>query len=151
MTKTQSCYSTVELECLALVFAISKLDYYLRYSNLIKVYTDSKNLCDYWNMSLPDIKNSRISKMIEKLHPYSIQMEHVRGETHFLPDYLSRNPKEGRQEAPEISTFTNPSICNRSFRLLTSEVDVKDYYVQQVAEEASKDSDYTYIIQAVKE
>ena len=71
--------------------------------------------------------------------------------THFLPDYLSRNPKEGRQEAPEISTFTNPSICNRSFRLLTSEVDVKDYYVQQVAEEASKDPDYTYIIQVVRE
>ena len=46
LTNTQFRYSTVELECLALVHAVSKLDYFLRHSNLIKVYTDSqKPLC----------------------------------------------------------------------------------------------------------
>ena len=76
-------------------------------------------------------------------------MTHVRGETHFLPDYLSRNPT-GDKESPEITTFNSPSICNKSFRLLTSEVDVKDFYIQQVAEEASKDPDYIYTVQAAE-
>ena len=34
---------------------------------------------------------------------------------------------------------------------MNSEIDTKDFYLQQVTEEASKDSDYLYIIQAIKE
>ena len=88
--------------------------------------------------------------MIEKLRPYAIQITHVRGETNFFPDYLSRNPT-GDKEAPEITTFNSPSICNKRFRLLTSEVDVKDFYIQQVAEEASKDPDYISTVQAIRQ
>ena len=80
-------------------------------------------------MALPDIKNNRIQKMLEKLRPYAIQITHVKGETHFIPDYLSQNPTRDK-EAPEITTFNSLSICNKSFRLITSEVDVKDFYVQ---------------------
>ena len=111
LTETQSRYSTVELETLALVFAVSKLDYYLRHSSCIRVFTDSRNLTDYWKMALPDIKNSRIQRMLEPIRPYAIHITHVKGETNFLPNYLSRNPT-GDKEAPEFTTFNSPSIRN---------------------------------------
>ena len=82
------------------------------------------------------------------MRPYAIQITHVEG-IHFLPDYLSWNPT-GDKEAPEITTFNSPSICNKSFRLLTFEVDVRDFYIQQVAEEASNDPDYIYTVQAIR-
>ena len=34
---------------------------------------------------------------------------------------------------------------------MTSEIDTKDFYLQQVTEGASKNPDYLYIIQAIKE
>ena len=65
--ETQSRYSTVELETLALVYAVNKLDYYRRYSSCIGVFTDSRNLTDYMQMCLPDIMNIRIQRMLECL------------------------------------------------------------------------------------
>ena len=115
LTETQSRYSTVELETLALVFTVPKLDYYLRYSSHIKVFTESRNLSDYWKMALPDIKNNRIQKMLEKLRPYAMEIVHVRGETNFLPDLMSRSPI-GDKEAQEFHNYTAPSIRNKSYR-----------------------------------
>ena len=45
---------------------MDKLEFYLRYYGNIRVFTDSKNLGDYINMNLPDIKNSRIKGMVKK-------------------------------------------------------------------------------------
>ena len=63
---------------------------------------------------------------------------------------MSRNPT-GTKEAKEFTDFTSPTICNKSYRLLTYEIDTKDFYLQQVAEGPSKDPDYLYIVQAIRE
>ena len=51
----------------------------------------------------------------------------------------------------KCKTFHMPTVCNHSYRLQSSEIDMKDYYVQVLAEEANKDFDYSYIVQAIRD
>ena len=88
-------------------------------------------------MNLPDIKNSRIQRMLERLRPYAIEVTHVRGETNYITDHLSRNPRGG-PEAEEFNNYTPITICNKSLCLMNSEIYTKDFYLQQVAEGASQ-------------
>ena len=81
-------------------------------------------------MNLPEIKNSCIHRMVEKLRPWSITTMHMKGNTNFLPDRLSRNPRDTR-EAQEFKT-PSPTICNKSLRVMNDDVDIKDHYITQV-------------------
>ena len=44
LTPTQQCYSTIELECLAIIWAIQKCNFYLRGLPIFQVYTDNRPL-----------------------------------------------------------------------------------------------------------
>ena len=46
LSETKSRYSTVDLKTLALVYAVNKLYYYLKYCSSIRVFMDSKNLAN---------------------------------------------------------------------------------------------------------
>ena len=59
LTPAQSRYSTVELEALAIYYAVSKLDYFTRFATFMEVFIDSRTCVDYLNMELLDIKNTR--------------------------------------------------------------------------------------------
>ena len=45
-TPTQQCYSTIELECLAIIWAIQKCHFHLRGLPLFRVYTDHRPTID---------------------------------------------------------------------------------------------------------
>ena len=51
--------------------------------------------------------------MLERLRPYAIEVTHVRGETNYLADHLSRNPS-GDKEAEEFDNHIPLTICNKS-------------------------------------
>ena len=82
------------------------------------------------------------------LRPYAIEVTHVRGETNFLADNLSRHPPGNKEEFHNYTPFP---LCNKSLRLMTSKINTKDFYLQQVSEGASKDPDYFYTIQVIRE
>ena len=67
LTSTQERYSSGEQECLAVLHAIQKTNFYMRGAQKIVVFSDNKNLCDYFNIGLHDIKNEHILKFREKL------------------------------------------------------------------------------------
>ena len=74
----------------------------------------------------------------------------MHGETNYLADHLSRNPRGG-PEAEEFDNYTPITICNKSYRLISAEINTKDYYMKQVAQGASQDSNYQFITQAIKD
>ena len=119
LSPAQSRYSTVKLEALALVHAVNKLDNYMCYCSNFRVFLDSKNLSDYMQLNLPDIKNSRIQRMLNRLRPYAIEVTHVRVETNYLANHLSRNPR-GCPEAEEFDNYTPITICNKSYPTISS-------------------------------
>ena len=74
LTSTQERYSTGEQECLAVLHAIQKTDYDIRGAQKIVVFSENKNLCDYFKMGLHDIKNECILKFREKLLGYPLSL-----------------------------------------------------------------------------
>ena len=81
-------YHTTELECLAVVWAIEKFDYYLE-GNKFKIITDHVALKWLFNKAIP---KGRIGRWIARLQPYICNMEiiHKPGKKHINADALSR-------------------------------------------------------------
>ena len=64
---TQSRYSMVELECLAIVHAIQKCHYYLAGITRFEVWTDHFPLVGAFDKHLHLLQNQRLMRMREKL------------------------------------------------------------------------------------
>ena len=72
-------YSTVELECLAIQYALKKCDFYLRGHPGFKVITDHRPLVGVFRKALDDITNSRLLRIREKTVPYNFTVEWMAG------------------------------------------------------------------------
>lgn len=80
-------YSTIEKECLALVWAIKKFNFYL-YGRKFCLETDHKAL-----QYLKDFsdKNARVLRWALTLQPYHFQIKYIKGSENHGPDLLSRS------------------------------------------------------------
>ena len=70
LTPTQQRYSTIELECLAIVWAILKCAFYLRGLPSFQVYTDHKPLEDIFTKDIFDLASPRLQRLREKVAMY---------------------------------------------------------------------------------
>ena len=92
LTPTQQRYSTIELECLAVHFAVSKCSFYLKGSENFTVATDHRPLEGIFRKDLFEIPNPRLQRICEKLVEYNMVVKWVPGKSHFMADTLSRAP-----------------------------------------------------------
>jgi hypothetical protein len=81
-------YHANELKCLALVWALGKLRYYV-YGRPVLVKTDSSALS--WLFKKKDL-NGKFARWILTLQEYSIDIQHIRGTANVVADALSRAP-----------------------------------------------------------
>ena len=96
LSNAEQNYHTTELECLAVVWAIEKFDYYLLGNNF-KVITDHIALKWLFNKAIP---KGRVGRWIARLQPYICKMDiiHKPGKTHENADALSRIQFDGINE-----------------------------------------------------
>ena len=92
MTPTQQCYTTIELECLAVHFAVTKCSFNLKGLPHFTVATDHKPLERVFKKDLFEVNNPRLQRIREKLLPYTITVKWVAGKSHHIADALSRAP-----------------------------------------------------------
>ena len=93
LTDVESRYAVVELEMLAVTWAVRKCHVYLAGMQEFRLITDHRPLVPILNTkSLPEIENPRLQRLREKLMPYSFTAVWKAGKTHQLPDALSRAP-----------------------------------------------------------
>ena len=80
-------YSTIERECLAIVFGIDKFKYYL-YGTEFVLEVDHKPL-----VYLHKVKgsNSRLMRWVLSLQPYRFRIVHIPGRDNVGADWLSRS------------------------------------------------------------
>ena len=95
-------YSTIELECLAIQWALHKCDFFLRGLEGFSVVTDHRPLVGVFNKSLTAVDNPRLVRIREKTLPYSFEVEWLAGKQNIVADALSRNPVVDPEPAQRI-------------------------------------------------
>ena len=93
LTPTQTIFATIELECMAIQWAIRKCVYYLSGLPTFQVWTDHKPLVGIFQESIcGDLHNPRLMRMREKIMECTQEVKWVPGKTHYIADALSRSP-----------------------------------------------------------
>ena len=71
LTPTQTRYATIELESMAIQWAIQKCSYYLRGLPTFEVWTDHNPLVGIFAKNICDLENPRLMRMREKIMEYT--------------------------------------------------------------------------------
>jgi hypothetical protein len=112
-------YAVVELEALAVKYAVKKCRYYLLSMQKFTVWSDHRPLVGIWRKQINKIGNARCQKWRENLSIYNFNVEWKAGKTHYVADSLSRAPYWDPPEVNSVFCFAiNPRqgiqdiLCN---------------------------------------
>ena len=106
----ESRYATIELECLAIKWAVHDLSFYLAACPIVYVKTDHRPLEGMFLKPLPEISNPRLLRFREALVGYNLDVKWVKGKDHLIADALSRSPVWPCDDDPEDAEF-DPSMA----------------------------------------
>jgi hypothetical protein len=140
-SSTQRNYATIELEALAIKWAIEKCSYYLRGMPEFVVMTDHKPLIGIFKKPLYEISNTRIESYRVKLVDYNFRIDWCPGKDHLVADALSRAPVFQEDDQATITEEENVALC---FKV------AEDPALQSLYDDAEEDDTYTRIIEAWK-
>ena len=103
-------YATIELECLAILYAVKQCSHYLQGARF-HVVTDHRPLVGVFNKDLYTITNPRLHRIREKLLGYDFSISWVAGKRHLIADALSRAPVfAAPEEDNELALSLSPSL-----------------------------------------
>jgi len=136
----ESRYATIELECLAIQWAIFKCTFYLLGTEF-SVVTDHRPLIGIFQKPLDQLENNRLQRLREKLTSFCFKVTWTAGKTHCIADALSRAPvfAPSEEEDPNATDFT---VCNRV---------AADPAMQVLFDAIEDDDDYKRLIRALRE
>ena len=100
------------MELSAITFALSKLDFFLRYAKGVTVYTDHKSLVGASNKDFSNHKSPRLLRLLEKTIPYNIDIQYIPGGDNAVANTFSHLCSSST-EAEELKRLYAPSIQQR--------------------------------------
>ena len=74
LTAAQQRYSTIELECLVIVWAMLKCSFYLRGLPSFTIYTDHRSLQGVFQRDIFDLASPRLQRLREKIAMFTFQV-----------------------------------------------------------------------------
>ena len=95
LTDAQRRYSPVELEALALSWAVNKCHYFLYEAPFIDHFTNSTGVAGLMKKDLCEVRNPRLQCILEKVVSYNIISHHIPATRNGFSDYFSRFPSTG--------------------------------------------------------
>jgi hypothetical protein len=138
-------YATLELEALAIYWAIKKCELYLSGLPHFLVITDHKPLIPLFNQfALGGIENPRVQDYRTKLLNYTFSVEWRKGKEHAITDALSRAPDEDPEDTHVADEFHIRAVITESVQQIS-----KDLLLSELREHAQMDSEYLGLIEAV--
>ena len=145
LSDAESRYATIELELLAITWAIKKCDLYIRGIDRFSIATDHRPLITILDKKdLSQIENPRILRMKEKLIGLQFDTQWVPGKKHLVADALSRNPVD----KPEKSDTEFEETLAIRFNM--SNEDVSDKNLENLKNMASADREYQELKETVE-
>ncbi|XP_059095941.1 uncharacterized protein LOC131890587 [Tigriopus californicus] len=139
-------YAIVELEALAIYWAIRKCRTYLAGMEHFKVLSDHKPLQTIFNQQMLNaIENPRILNYRSRLSSFKFTVEWRCGKTHFIPDALSRAPIS----IPEVIDDLDPDPSNLQVALVKAHE--SDLTLEDLSSHARESQDYGCLRDAIKQ
>ncbi|QQP37755.1 Uncharacterized protein FKW44_018142 [Caligus rogercresseyi] len=139
-------YAMVELEALAIYWAIKKTETYLAGLPFFTVVTDHSPLISLFNKFTIDcIDNPRVQNYRTKLMHFNFHTVWKKGKDHCIPDALSRAPiRQAHEDEEEVSSTSANAII-----LSSIEQEAEDILVNNLREQALNDPDYQQLVIAI--
>jgi len=137
LNPAESRYATIELECLAIVWACIDCRYFLIGCPKFTVLTDHRPLEGIFRNQLDDITNPRLLRFREKLTPYCFDVKYTPGKTHYIADALSRAPvfdPPERELLDDASAVTTMALSSDPALVKLSKAAEEDESYQQIIE-----------------
>ena len=133
-------YAVVELELLAIVWAIRKCRMYLA-NRKFRIVSDHRPLTGLVSKtSLDYLDNRRLVNFMDKISGYDFEMVWVPGKSHCFADALSRNPVDPPED--ETSALSNMVLA------VTTRRQAFDTRLRELSEYAVADPVYQQIVKA---
>ena len=145
LTDTQSRYTTIELEMLAVCWALMKCNLFLAGLQHFSVITDHNPLIPIINNNcLDETENPCLQRLKTKLMAYNFTAEWIKGKKNDAPDVLSLNPLLDPEKADtlaEINTNGHPEMTLTETRTLYGGTTVR-LRLQDIRKHAEEDLEY---------
>jgi hypothetical protein len=147
LTPTESRYATIELECLAIQWAIQKSRHFLLGMTKFSVVTDHRPLLGIFKKDLDNVDNTRIQRYREKLANFNFDLYWTAGKTHLIADALSRAPifDAAEDDSPDLDNSVNSVLC---YAISAISSDPK---LQSIYNHAANDSSYQAVMEAIRQ
>ena len=152
ISETESRYAMIELECLAVVWAMQKCHVFLAGSPFTLII-DHKPLVPILNKySLQQIPNTRLLRLMMKIQSYQFIAEWRKGKDHFVADALSRSPVDQPDDISE-EAHMSASMLMATLSLHSADTDppIPDLKAIQLRQEADRDSEYQSLLKVIIE
>ena len=152
LTDAESRYAVIELELLAVSWAITKCNLFLAGLPHFTVVTDHHPLVPILNSHrLDEIENPRLQRLKTRIMAYNCTAQWVKGAQNHAPDALSRNPISDPQPHEvlaehDIHGNTDPSIAEIR---AAGEVGHESIHIQNLRRHAEDDLEYQQLLGAI--
>jgi len=145
LSSAESRYAIIELELLAVAWAVAKCKMFLTGLQHFKVITDHNPLISILNSHrLDEIENPRLQRLRAKLMAYNFTAVWCKGTTNKAPDALSRNPvwephptdalaEYDENNAPEPTAAEIRAVCDNTSQESARLHQLREYAMQDEA------------------
>ena len=132
LSPAETRYATIELECLAIQWAVEDARHFLLGCNFV-VWTDHRPLEGLFKKPLSEVANTRLLRIRLKMTDYSMEVTWTPGKTHLIADALSRAPVfDPAEPGAEVNA-----------------VEASDPALQPLFQAAASDESYMRVIEAL--
>ena len=149
LTPAQQCYSTYDLELLAITFALKSLHSFVSSGLKFTILTDCKALNQIEEVDINSIESNRSLRAIERILSHNVNVAHISSKINTVADYLSRNAS-GKPCMPDVPKFVSPVTTSASINLIY-EGRVLDLQLDSIASAGNSDVGYVALADFIRE
>ena len=102
LSSAEKNYSTLELELTAIVWAIQKCNFFLKGIEKFEVVTDHRPLVGIFHKTMPQIENTRITRLREKILDHPFEVKWMAEKDNLIADALSRAPASSTEGSTAV-------------------------------------------------
>ena len=155
LSDAESRYAIIELELLAVTWAIHKCDLFLAGLPHFTVVTDHHPLISILNNHrLDEIVNPRLQRLKTRVLAYNFTAEWIKGALNNVPDALSRHPvspPSSLEMFAERDTEDELAVSVADIRAITSEISQESVRLQDLRSHAMEDQTYQQLLHYIQD